>query len=155
MGCRLWGRTESDPTGVTQQQQQQHAFSGSVLPEGSPGGSVVKNPPASAGGAGVTLGWEEPLEKEMATHSSILAWRIPWAEEAGRLQSTGHKQLEKMEQLSTERFYGPGTENEGVAKTDRNPRACAAYIAAVEDRQQTIVKHTSTRQSMLEGDVLG
>ena len=34
------------------------------------------------------LGWEDPLEKEMATHSSILAWRIPWTEEPGRLQST-------------------------------------------------------------------
>ena len=36
-----------------------------------------------------SLGWEDPLEKEMATHSSILAWRIPWAEEPGRLHSTG------------------------------------------------------------------
>ena len=34
-----------------------------------------------------SLGWEDPLEKEMATHSSILAWEIPWTEEAGRLQS--------------------------------------------------------------------
>ena len=36
-----------------------------------------------------SLGREDPLEKEMATHSSILAWRIPWMEEPGRLQSTG------------------------------------------------------------------
>ena len=36
-----------------------------------------------------SLGWEDPLEKEMATHSSILAWRIPWTEEPGRLQSIG------------------------------------------------------------------
>ena len=34
-----------------------------------------------------SLGWEDPLEKEMATHSSILAWRIPWTEELGGLQS--------------------------------------------------------------------
>ena len=34
-----------------------------------------------------SLGWEDPLEKEMATHSSILAWKIPWTEESGRLQS--------------------------------------------------------------------
>ena len=34
-----------------------------------------------------SLGWEDPLEEEMATHSSILAWRIPWMEEPGRLQS--------------------------------------------------------------------
>ena len=36
-----------------------------------------------------SLGWEEPLEEGMATHSSILAWRIPWTEESGRLQSMG------------------------------------------------------------------
>ena len=34
-----------------------------------------------------SLGWEDPLEKEMATHSSTLAWKIPWSEEPGRLQS--------------------------------------------------------------------
>ena len=39
-----------------------------------------------------SLGWEDPLEKEMATHSSILAWRIPWTEESGGLQSTGSKE---------------------------------------------------------------
>ena len=36
-----------------------------------------------------SLGWEDPLEKEMATHSSILAWEIPWTEDPGRLQSMG------------------------------------------------------------------
>ena len=36
-----------------------------------------------------SLGWEDPLEKKMATHSSIFAWRIPWTEEPGRLQSGG------------------------------------------------------------------
>ena len=36
-----------------------------------------------------SLGWEDPLEKEMATHSSTLAWKIPWTEEHGRLQSLG------------------------------------------------------------------
>ena len=52
---------------------------------------VVKNPPANAGGVrdeGLILGWEDPLEKEMAIHSSILAWEIPWTEEPGGLQST-------------------------------------------------------------------
>ena len=37
--------------------------------------------------------WDDPLEKEMATHSSILAWRIPWREEPGRLQSMGSQRL--------------------------------------------------------------
>ena len=45
------------------------------------------------------LGWEDPLEKEMATHSSILAWRIPWTEELDGLQSTGHKELDTTERL--------------------------------------------------------
>jgi len=40
------------------------------------------------------LGLEDPLEKEMATHSSILAWKIPWAEEPGGLQSTGLQELD-------------------------------------------------------------
>ena len=40
-----------------------------------------------------SLGWEDALEKEMATHSSILAWNIPWTEEPGRLQSTGSKRV--------------------------------------------------------------
>ena len=46
-----------------------------------------------------SLGQEDPLEKEMATHSSILAWRIPWTEELGRLQSTGRKESDTTEQL--------------------------------------------------------
>ena len=53
---------------------------------------MVKNSPASAGDIELqvpSLGWEDPLEKGMATHSSILAWRIPWTEKAGGLQSTG------------------------------------------------------------------
>ena len=39
------------------------------------------------------LGWEDPLEKEMATHSSILAWKIPWTEEPDRLHSTGSQRV--------------------------------------------------------------
>ena len=47
----------------------------------------VKNPPAMQETQVQSLDWEDPLEKEMATHSSILAWRIPWTEQPGRLQS--------------------------------------------------------------------
>ena len=50
---------------------------------------VVKNLSANAGDAGSIIGQEDPLEKEMETHSSILAWRILWTEEPGRLQSIG------------------------------------------------------------------
>ena len=50
---------------------------------------MVKNIPANAGNAGSISGSERPLEKEIATHSSILAWEIPWTEEPGELQSIG------------------------------------------------------------------
>jgi len=51
-----------------------------------PGGSAVKNLPAMQEQLVQSLGREEPLEEGMATHSSILAWRILWTEEPGRLQ---------------------------------------------------------------------
>ena len=53
---------------------------------------MVKNPPAMQEQQETrvgSLGWEDPLEEGMATHSNILAWRIPWTEEPGRLQSMG------------------------------------------------------------------
>ena len=61
--------------------------------QGSPGDSVVKNPPAMQETRGLSLGWEDPLEKEMATHSSILAWEIPWTQEPGRLQFMGSQRV--------------------------------------------------------------
>ena len=56
---------------------------------GNSGGSVVKNPPVKQGAWVQSLDWEDPLKKEMATHSNILAWKLPWAEEPGGLQSMG------------------------------------------------------------------
>ena len=55
---------------------------------GFPHSSLGKSPACNAGDLGSIPGWEDPLEKEMATHSNILAWRIPWTEEPDRLQST-------------------------------------------------------------------
>ena len=55
---------------------------------GFPGGSVVKNPPANTGDMGSIPVSGRYLEKEMATHSNILAWEIPWTEEPGGLQPT-------------------------------------------------------------------
>ena len=49
----------------------------------------IKNLPAMQETQVQPLGWEDPLENGMATHSSILAWRIPWTEEPGKLQSMG------------------------------------------------------------------
>ena len=50
---------------------------------------TVKNPPAIQEAWVQSLGWEDPLEKGLATHSSTLAWRIPWTEEPGTLQFMG------------------------------------------------------------------
>ena len=55
---------------------------------GFPGGSDGKESACNAGDHVQSLGWEDFLEKEMATHSNILSWRIPWTEEPGRLHST-------------------------------------------------------------------
>ena len=57
----------------------------------------VKNLPAMREIWIPSLGWEDPLEKEMAAYSSILAWIIPWAEEPGGLQSMGHKEYDTTE----------------------------------------------------------
>ena len=54
-----------------------------------PGGSDGKESACNSGDPGSIPGLDDPLEKEMATHSSILAWRIPWTEEPGGLQSMG------------------------------------------------------------------
>ena len=56
---------------------------------GFPGGSYGEESAHNVGDLGLILGWEDPLEKGMATYSSILAWRIPWTEEPGGLQSMG------------------------------------------------------------------
>ena len=54
---------------------------------------MVKNPPANAGLWVHSLGQEDLLEEEMATHSSILTWKIPWTGEPGRLQSPGSQKV--------------------------------------------------------------
>ena len=71
---------------------------------------MVKNLPAVQGTWVWSLGWEYPLEKEMATHSSVLAWRIPWIEEPGGPQSmgshrVGHNRVTKQQQQG--KWLGP------------------------------------------------
>ena len=61
---------------------------------------TVKNLPAMWETQVQFLGQEDLLQKEMETHSSILAWRIPWTEESGGLQSMGHKESNTTEQLT-------------------------------------------------------
>ena len=54
---------------------------------------MAKNLPAMQETWVLSLGWEDPLEKEMATQSNVLAWKIPWTEEPGRLQSSGSQRV--------------------------------------------------------------
>ena len=65
------------------------------------GAQMVENLPAVQETQLRPLGWEDPLEEEMATLSSILAWRIPWTEELGRLQSLGSQRAGHDEQSNT------------------------------------------------------
>ena len=60
----------------------------------------VKNPPAMQETWVRFLGQEYPLEKDMAIHSSILAWKVQWTEEPGRLQSMGSQELDRTEQIT-------------------------------------------------------
>ena len=62
---------------------------------------MVKNPPVKAEDVRSIPGLEDPLEEEMATHASILAWEIPWTEEPGGLPSIGLQESDTTEQLST------------------------------------------------------
>jgi len=70
---------------------------------GFSGGSVVKNPPAKQETQVQSVGWEDPLEKEIAIYPSILAWKMPWTEEPGGLQTValqkfGHDWTTKQQQ---------------------------------------------------------
>ena len=62
---------------------------------GFPGAQTVKNLPAMWETQAQPLRWKDPLEKGMATHSSVPAWRIPWAEEPDRLQSIGSQRVRR------------------------------------------------------------
>ena len=66
------------------------------LIKGFPGDAVVNNPPAMQGPQETwvgSLGWEDPLEEDMATLTSIFSWRIPFTEKPGRLQSIGSQRV--------------------------------------------------------------
>ena len=68
---------------------------------GYSGGSESKNLPEMQETWVQSLDWDDSLEKRMATHSSILAWRTPWAEDPGGLQAMGHKESDVTDRLST------------------------------------------------------
>ena len=79
----------------------------------SPVAQTIKNLPVTWETWLLSLGWEDPLEKGMATHSSILAWRIPWTEKPGRLQSMGLQRVRH--NWATFTFHG-NLEDNGVLR---------------------------------------
>ena len=87
--CDSWGRKESDTTEWLNWTCFIHwrLFIESLVAQ------MVKRLPAVQDTRVWSLGWEDPLEKAMATHSSTLAWKIPWTEEPGRLQSMGSQRV--------------------------------------------------------------
>ena len=82
MGNTQWGRKELDTT-------ERLTHTHMVLKGASLVAQMVKNLPAVLKTWVQSLGQEDPLEEEMATHSTVLAWRSPWTEEPGKLQSMG------------------------------------------------------------------
>ena len=85
---------------------------------------TVKHLPTTRETCVQSLGWEGLLEKEMATHFSILAWKIPWTEEPGRLQSMGHKESDTTEQfhslILTQGFPGGASGKEAAGQCRRH-----------------------------------
>ena len=65
---------------------------------------TVKDLPAMQGTQVGSLGWKDPLMNRMATHFSILAWRIPWTEETGGLQSMGSQRVDRTQATTTNTF---------------------------------------------------
>ena len=115
---------------------------------------LVKNLPAVQETRVRSLGWEDPLEKEMATHSSILSWKISWTEEPGVLQSMGSLKSDR-----TERFHfhfslsciGEGNGNPLQCSCLGNPRDGGAWWAAIYGvaQSQTRLKRLSSSSSIV------
>ena len=95
-----------------------------------PGGSVVRTRQPMQGMWVCSLAREDPLEEEMATHSSVLAWRIPWAEEPGRLQSTGSQTIRHTERLNDSNTC---TQHRSWLRS-QNEQAMVGWISAVSSR---------------------
>ena len=86
-----------------------------------------------------SLGWEDPLENGMAPYSSILAWKIPWVEEPGRLQSRGRKELDTTEYMSNTSSKNWSHEGDG----------CLCYCCSVVQSSQTVTPWTTAHQAFL------
>ena len=95
---------------------------------------MVKNPPAMQERRVQALDREDPLEEEMATRTSILAWRIPWTEEPGGLQSIGCIEVNKTERLNTHTHTHTHTQRLVIKHTNwrKSPRIAVPLGASVK-----------------------
>ena len=100
---RIWSVVQEDSTCLEATTPMSHNYWGCALEPGQVFlvAQMVKNLSAMQETQVLSLGWEDPLEKGMFTHSSILAWRIPWTEEPGRIQSMGPQSQTRLKRLST------------------------------------------------------
>ena len=120
-----------------------------------PGGSDGKESACNVGDLGSIPGQEEPLEKGMATHSSILAWRIPWTEEPGRLLSMGsHRVRHDWSDLACMHAW-EGYSNPLQYSCLENPRDRGAEWAAVYGvaESQTRLKWLSSSNNIMENNM--
>ena len=112
---------------------------------GFPGGSMIKNLPTSARATGQSLGQEDLLEKEVATHSSILAWRIPWTQEPVRLQSMGSRRVRYSNWTTTRSHLG-----------DEQILLCPSFLPAIYKTQSKLKLHrrrgNETWRKILQGE---
>ena len=108
--------------------------------KGSPGGSDNKASPGSAGDPVWSLGWENPLEKEMATHSSTLAWKIPQMEEPGGLQSMGSQSQTRLSNFTFTFFKGHATTHYRKMPRTHNLHMCLVTRASTKkENTHTII----------------
>ena len=115
---------------------------------------MVKNPPATQETQIQSLGWEDPLEKGMATHSSILAWRIPWAEEPGRLQSMGvSKELDMNEVIEHSCMHASQLESSLTLEflVSKETTLPSGYIQSVGSQESDTMKQKQQGASRLSG----
>ena len=97
------------------------------------------------------LGWEDPLEVEMATHSSTFAWKTPWTEEPGRLQSIGSQRVRQTEQLSTAQHIPLGFPGGSAVKS--LPAVQEAWVQSLGWRDPLEVE-MATHSSTLAWEIL-
>ena len=100
---------------------------------------MVKNPPAMQQTWVRFLGREDPLEKEMATHSSIFAWRIPWTKKPGRLQSMGSRVRHNL--VTCQQDNAQNSSNEASTICEMTTPRCSSWIQKTQRKQRSNCQH--------------